>query len=323
MPISYHCPHCQTPMVVLEKYAGQTGPCAVCAKTITIPLLRYRGGNSASSGSAIGGTNGGRESQPERAGLSPMVIFSILMGTGAASVLLVVLSLVVARFGMPALQAMRVDSMNRSSQANLKKIAAALNQYQAAHGTYPPAYFVDDQGTPTHSWRVLILPQLGYVDLYDRYDFNSPWDSPENSILAYEMPQEYCSFGEPRFSNTETRFVVITGAGTMFPGEQSVSAQSVTDEPRTIITVVEINGHPVQWTRPDMEPKRGTVVLTVNSDPENVLTLGPTLTGNVSVLDGEVYFLPEYTSSPMLDDMLSHSGGEYVWPQLELILDDS
>ena len=189
MPISYHCPQCQPPMVVLEKYAGQTGPCAVCAKTITIPLPRQRGGQhlgveSATSSSSLRGADGYHDSRPERAGLSPTVIFSILVGTGAASVLLVVLSLLVVRFGMPALQAMRVDNMNRSSQANLTKIAQALNQYQADHGTYPPAYVVDDQGTPTHSWRVLILPQLGYVDLYQRYDMNSPWDSPQNAMLA-------------------------------------------------------------------------------------------------------------------------------------------
>ncbi|MEX0792897.1 MAG: DUF1559 domain-containing protein [Pirellulaceae bacterium] len=328
MPISYHCPHCQTPMVVLEKYAGQTGPCAVCAKPITIPLPRQRdgldrGGESITSDAARDGNRDGAESRPERAGLSPMVIFSILMGTGAASVLLVVLSLLVVRFGMPALQAMRVDSMNRASQANLKKIALALNQYQTEHGTYPPAYLVDDQGTPTHSWRVLILPQLGYVDLYQRFDLNSPWDSPQNSTLAYEMPSEYCSFGEPRFSKTETRFVVVTGGGTMFPAQQSVSAQAVKDDPQTILTVVEMNGPPVQWTTPDREPKRGSVVMTVSNDPENALTLGPTMTGNVAVLSGEAYQLPEYISTPLLDDMLSHSGGEFVWPQLELILNDS
>jgi type II secretory pathway pseudopilin PulG len=252
-----------------------------------------------------------------------MMIVSILLGTGAASVLLVVLSLLFVRIGLPVYQSMRADSMNRASQVNLQKIARALNQYQAEHGTYPPAYLVDEHGTPTHSWRVLILPQLGYDHLYHQIDFDSPWDSQVNSLLKYSMPVEYQSFGERNLGSSETRFVVVTGPQTMFPAEKSVSAQTVTDHPRTILTVIEINGPPIEWMRPDMEPSHTSLSLLIHNEPADADNLGATLTGNVAFLSGETYFLPEHTSWQLLTEMLTHSGGEYTLPALDALLNDS
>ena len=37
MPISYSCPHCGKQFSVADQYAGQSGPCAACGQTITIP----------------------------------------------------------------------------------------------------------------------------------------------------------------------------------------------------------------------------------------------------------------------------------------------
>ncbi len=39
MPIPFTCPHCGARTDVADQYAGQTGPCASCGKTITIPLV--------------------------------------------------------------------------------------------------------------------------------------------------------------------------------------------------------------------------------------------------------------------------------------------
>jgi hypothetical protein len=37
MPISFTCPHCGRTTNVSEQYAGQSGPCADCGATITVP----------------------------------------------------------------------------------------------------------------------------------------------------------------------------------------------------------------------------------------------------------------------------------------------
>ena len=38
MPINFTCPHCGATTDVADQYAGQSGPCAHCGKTITVPL---------------------------------------------------------------------------------------------------------------------------------------------------------------------------------------------------------------------------------------------------------------------------------------------
>jgi hypothetical protein len=39
MPILFSCPHCGRQTNVPEEYAGESGPCAGCGQTITIPPL--------------------------------------------------------------------------------------------------------------------------------------------------------------------------------------------------------------------------------------------------------------------------------------------
>jgi hypothetical protein len=45
---------------------------------------------------------------------------------------------------------------------NLKQIGLALHNYHRDHGTFPPAYVPDNNGQPSHSWRVLILTYPNY-----------------------------------------------------------------------------------------------------------------------------------------------------------------
>ncbi len=66
---------------------------------------------------------------------------------------------------------------------NIRDLSMALHYYHAQHGSFPPAYIADENGNPMHSWRVLILPYIEERDLYDQYDFDEPWDGPNNSLL--------------------------------------------------------------------------------------------------------------------------------------------
>ncbi|MEZ5252101.1 MAG: DUF1559 domain-containing protein [Ilumatobacteraceae bacterium] len=79
------------------------------------------------------------------------------------------------------------------SIADLAAIGAALDAYRREHGSYPPAYLADDDGTPLLSWRVLLLPHLGAQDLYDRFDLTAAWDDPANEALVASMPEVYRS----------------------------------------------------------------------------------------------------------------------------------
>ena len=58
-----------------------------------------------------------------------------------------------------------------------------MNNYEAQHGCFPPAYSVDKDGRPLHSWRVLLLPYLDEEELYKQLRLDEPWDSPHNKAV--------------------------------------------------------------------------------------------------------------------------------------------
>jgi type II secretory pathway pseudopilin PulG len=63
---------------------------------------------------------------------------------------------------------------------NLKQIGIALHNYADEYGAFPPAYTVDAEGKPLHSWRTLILPFIEQGPLYEKIDLSKPWDDPAN-----------------------------------------------------------------------------------------------------------------------------------------------
>ncbi len=81
---------------------------------------------------------------------------------------------------LPAVGSPRQAGRRSICENNLRQIALALQNYHQANGCFPPAYVADKNGKPMHSWRVLILPYVGFDDLYKAYDFTEPWDGPNN-----------------------------------------------------------------------------------------------------------------------------------------------
>ena len=61
---------------------------------------------------------------------------------------------------------------------NLKEPGLVVANYRHTYRCLPPVWITDDEGRPMHSWRVLLLPFLGYEDLYAEYNFSKPWDGP-------------------------------------------------------------------------------------------------------------------------------------------------
>ena len=132
---------------------------------------------------------------------------------------------------------------------NLKRIALALHDYHANHGSFPPAYATDDDGTPLHSWRTLILPYLEEHALYEAYDFNEPWDGPNNRKLSAAMPDIYrCPAAEQAVGLTS--YVAVVGESTAWPGASGRSIEQIADGTSETLLVVEHHGHDVLWLEP-------------------------------------------------------------------------
>ncbi len=146
---------------------------------------------------------------------------------------------------------------------NLQQIALAILSYHDEYGTLPPACVLDDDGRPAHSWRVLILPYLDEesLALYEQYRFDEPWNGPNNSELAKQIPETYrCpsfvrNHEDHEIAATEigqlTNYVAINDPEGLFDGARSVSNSDATDGFSHTIMVVEVHAHAVHWMQPE------------------------------------------------------------------------
>jgi len=81
----------------------------------------------------------------------------------------------------PAVIAAREAARRMQCTCHLKGLGLAFHTYHDAYGSFPPAYTVDADGRPLHSWRVLILPFIRLVR--KRHIFFS-WSPRESGIQA-------------------------------------------------------------------------------------------------------------------------------------------
>ena len=230
MPISFVCPHCGATSQVADQYAGQQGPCSSCGQTIAIPAQGVAVPNKSSSKTAL---------------IVILVValpFVLFVCMGIIGVLVALL--------LPAIQAAREAANRAQCLNNVRQIVLAMHNYNAMHGTFPPAYIPDENGQPMHSWRVLLLPYLERNDIYQQYDFDQPWDSPHNKqvVASIELSIFTCPSGD-NIGGT-TSYMVVTGQGTMFEGSKACSLANINDGSSYTIMIVEVPSSGRHWAEP-------------------------------------------------------------------------
>lgn len=145
--------------------------------------------------------------------------------------------------------------------AHLYKMVFAMYLYHAQHGRLPPPYIADKAGRPMRSWRVLLLPYLGYDELYSQYNFEEPWNGPNNSKLKNKMPDICRCPNVSEANSSQTNYFVVAGASTAFPANQSVAIEkfaggtdgqlTLTDDPTTTALVIESATRTTNWLEPN------------------------------------------------------------------------
>ncbi len=160
----------------------------------------------------------------------------------------------------------REDVARARSINNLKQIALAVHNFISVHGKLPPAVIFGPDGKPWHSWRVLLLPYLERVDLYNAYDFSQPWDSPKNKALLDKMPDVYRDPIHGDKKEPFTHYAAFVGPTSVFRPEGakqidpkspplaggSIGIQNITDG--TSNTVIASSVEParkIPWTKPE------------------------------------------------------------------------
>lgn len=138
---------------------------------------------------------------------------------------------------------------------NLKKIGAAFAQYLENNKRVPARGIKAKSGVITLSWRVELLPYLGYQDLYKQFDPNQPWDGPKNLPLLDRIPDCYVS---PERFDSNTNYLGITGKRYLMQDSPTLIA-NVEDGLENTLAVLEVDdAFAVPWTSPmDYEPEYG------------------------------------------------------------------
>lgn len=145
---------------------------------------------------------------------------------------------------LPAVQYSGRTPSRRSACGNhLRQIAFGLQIYHSDYGSFPPAFTVDPDGKPLHSWRTLFLPYLDQQELYDKIRLDEPWDSEHNRGVAVRIPTYSC----PGDFNS-LAYLAVTISGGSF--ENSSRLSEITDGISNTILVIEVEPRPVSWMQP-------------------------------------------------------------------------
>jgi hypothetical protein len=229
-----------------------------------------------------------------------------------------------------ALPSAREAALRSQCARNLKEISLGILNYDAANGMLPPAYTVDANGKPMHSWRVLILPYMGPAEnrLYRKYNLNEPWNGPNNSKLASSIPDVYrCpSHADEKTSSsaTETNYVMAVGPQTAFPGSTRSTIRSIADGTAKTITVIEASGIGVNWMEPrDVTMDDAIQLLTTTprsghrhvSDGLLTTTYYETSERNVARCDGSVHWMGQLSDANVAKALLTAAGKEEFYEE--------
>jgi hypothetical protein len=160
----------------------------------------------------------------------------------------------------------REAARRNSCLNNLKQIALALSNYESVHGAYPPAYTVDANGLPLHSWRTLILPYMEQQRLYDSIDLAKPWDDPANAVAHNTMLEVYRCPSDPT-ANADKYLTTYLAVVTPDSAIRTADSLSHAELPAPSETLLVIDAAPSQATH-WMSPVDADEKLLLNVDPK-------------------------------------------------------
>ena len=220
-------------------------------------------------------------------------------------VVLAIIAILVALL-LPATRSAREPARRSQCKNNLKQIGLALHNYHDAYGEFPPAYTVNEQGRPLHSWRTLLLPYLDHLSLYQQIDLSRPWDDPvnvpfhENYVSVYRCPSANHATGS-------TTYLAIVSSDSVLQPERSSALSDIQDGMSWTLLIVDAPGEQaVPWMAPiDTD---GSVLLKLDQDSK--LSHAGGLQGLLA--DGAVQFLSVELSLEFRRALLTRAGKEKV-----------
>jgi len=314
MAFDFICPFCHSRTKVEDRYAGQSGPCAECGKRITLPSPASLG-RRLDQLRSIDGEYFSLEPKLGKVDLAPSIgkyrISMHIVRIGIAAAMMSFVFGVVGWLIVPSAQRASEERRKLASVSNIQQIAKAMNAYRRDYGSYPTPTATNLDGLQLYSWRVLLLPYLGYKDLHSRFQLDQPWDSPSNILLASEMPTLFVVAGNAMASSLyESNYSLVVGPGTLFATATSKSVEDILDDPGQTILVVESKEGGICW----MEPGNLDNLKGVRIGSRAAIDMGGNFSNFVLIatVDGNSLMLNAQTAVSTIQALLSPDGDEVV-----------
>jgi hypothetical protein len=183
----------------------------------------------------------------------------------------------------------------------MTRIGEAFQAYVEVKTYYPARAVFDRANAPLLSWRVELLPYLGYKELYNQFRLEEPWNSRHNKALLTKIPAVYQS---PERFDARTNYLVPKGVRTTFGRGIPAWPSTFEDGVHNTVFVVEADDAlAVPWTQPsDYELDMAAPVRQLGA-----------LRGDWFYVvwgSGEVGRIPTSASMQHLKAMYTYDGGE-------------
>ena len=221
--------------------------------------------------------------------------------------LTVAVILVAAALFLPSVRNAKGAAVSLECKNNLKNIVLALHSYASKNGgQFPPAYTVDSNGKPLHSWRTLILAQLDRRELFEHVDFSKPWDDPGNAEVFKTAVRVYSCPSQENRDNLTT-YQIIISSKSCFPDGKSRNMSEITDGTGQTLLVVEMcSEYAVPWMSPqDTDEQIFLAQYSKACSPHTDIF-------NVGYADGSVGVISSTCSREILEALVTADGNDVL-----------
>ena len=180
---------------------------------------------------------------------------------------------------------------------NLSTVACAAVNYESEKKKLFLPYTKDAGGKPMHSWTIRLLPYIDEAEIYNQYNFDLPWDAPEN--LALPMPGCFRCAYDTSSENT-TSF-------TMVSGNETVADERIVESGNYRVWIIESADDRRHWldpSLPSIDEVRKRKVPFRSSHPDEMV--------HVCLENGNCETYPQSTTLKQWEILLT--GSTEVWP---------
>jgi len=208
---------------------------------------------------------------------------------------------------IPPLMQAREDARRSTDKGQFKQLWLASANFDDVYMTLPSER--QKEGKPSFSWQTQILPFMERQEIYDKVNFDLPWDDIQNRPAFETKIEHYHSRSLPsRESRTAAGYGVTSFSANqlVINNQTSLSPRDVTDGQSQTILFGEIRQNLPAWGQPG---NFRDLTLGINKSPQG---FGGFYKGRiiVSLVDGKIDYVSENIDPKVLEALATPDSGD-------------